>query len=177
MKSFDFIVSLMFMKNIVFKNKILSESLQQEELNIMDVLGKRHISILSTRNVIPTLRGGGGGPGLAPSKLLYFYAQHSISTLLLKHCFLSMLCHVSHRGQTRKHCFRNKNVSEFLGKHFWAANFVSATRFPEVGKQWNIVRKHNVFTTMFPSLPRITVMLSLTYAKELFRNRCILVYI
>ena len=21
-------------------------------------------------------------------------------------------------GQTRKHCFRNKNVSEFVGKHF-----------------------------------------------------------
>ena len=27
------------------------------------------------------------GPGLAPSELLYFYTQHSISTLLRKHCF------------------------------------------------------------------------------------------
>ena len=37
-KSFDFIVSLMFMKNIMFKTKILSEILQQEELNIVDAL-------------------------------------------------------------------------------------------------------------------------------------------
>ena len=29
-----------------------------------------------------------------------------------KHCFLSMFCHVSQHGQTRKHCFSNKNVSE-----------------------------------------------------------------
>ena len=35
----------------------------------------------------------------------------------------------------------------------WEANFVSAT-FPEVGKQGNIDRKHNVSATMFPSLPR-----------------------
>ena len=29
-----------------------------------------------------------------------------------------------------------------------------ATMFPEVGKQGNIDRKHNVSATMFPSLPR-----------------------
>ena len=36
----------------------------------------------------------------------------------------------------------------------WEANFVSTTMFPQVGKQGNIDRKHNVFATMFPSLPR-----------------------
>ena len=36
----------------------------------------------------------------------------------------------------------------------WEANFVSATMFPEVGKQGNIDRKHNVSATMFPSLHR-----------------------
>ena len=36
----------------------------------------------------------------------------------------------------------------------WEANFISATMFPEVGKQGNIERKHNVFAKMFPSLPR-----------------------
>ena len=61
-------------------------------------------------------------------------------------------------GQIRKHCFRNKNVSEFLmGNIFasWQENFVSATIFPEVGKQGNIDRKHNVSATMFPGLPRV----------------------
>ena len=36
----------------------------------------------------------------------------------------------------------------------WEANFVFATMFPEVGKQGNIDKKHNVSATMFPSLPR-----------------------
>ena len=39
----------------------------------------------------------------------------------------------------RKHCFRNKNVSEVLGKHF-----VSATMFPDLGKQGNIDRKYDL---------------------------------
>ena len=34
-------------------------------------------------------------------------------------------------------------------------NFVSATMFPEVGKQGSIDRKHNVSATMFSSLPRV----------------------
>ena len=50
-KSFDFIVSLMFMKNIMFKNKILSESLQQEELNIMDVLELTKASVTSLERI------------------------------------------------------------------------------------------------------------------------------
>ena len=33
----------------------------------------------------------------------------------------------------------------------WEVNFVSAEIFPEVGKQGNIDRKHNVSATMFPS--------------------------
>ena len=43
-----------------------------------------------------------------------------------------------------------------LGNIFasWQANYVSATMFPEVGKQENIHGKHNVSATMFPSLPR-----------------------
>ena len=43
-----------------------------------------------------------------------------------------------------------------LGNTFapWEANLVSATRFPDVGKQGNIDRKHNVSATMFSSLPR-----------------------
>ena len=43
----------------------------------------------------------------------------------------------------------------FLGNIFasWEANFVSATMFPEVGKQGNIDRKHNVSATIFPNLP------------------------
>ena len=58
-------------------------------------------------------------------------------------------------GQTRKRCFRNKMFLNLLGNIFasWEANFVSATMFAEVGKQVNIDRKHNVFATMFPSLP------------------------
>ena len=34
----------------------------------------------------------------------------------------------------------------------WEANFVSAPMFPEVGKQGNIDRKHNVSATMFPEV-------------------------
>ena len=58
-------------------------------------------------------------------------------------------------GQTRKHCFRNKNVSEFVGKHFCflGSKFCFCNNVPEVGKQGNIDRKHNVSATMFPSLP------------------------
>ena len=36
----------------------------------------------------------------------------------------------------------------------WEANFVSATMFPEVDKQGNIDRKHNVVAKMFPSFSR-----------------------
>ena len=43
-----------------------------------------------------------------------------------------------------------------LGSIFasWEENFVSVTMFPGVDEQGNIDRKHNVFVTMFPSLPR-----------------------
>ena len=50
-KSFDFIVSLMFMKNIMFKTKILSESLQQEELNIMDALQLTKATVTSLERI------------------------------------------------------------------------------------------------------------------------------
>ena len=36
----------------------------------------------------------------------------------------------------------------------WEANFVSATMFPQVGKQGNIDGKRNVSATIFPSFPR-----------------------
>ena len=60
------------------------------------------------------------------------------------------------RGQTRKHCFRNKNVSEFVWKHFCflGSKFCYGNNVPKVGKQGNIDKKHNVSVTMFPSLPR-----------------------
>ena len=51
MKSFDFIVSLMFMKNIMFKTKILSESLQREELNIMDALQLTKVTVTSLERI------------------------------------------------------------------------------------------------------------------------------
>lgn len=35
---FDFIVSLMFIKNIMYKQKILTEQLQNKELNIIDAI-------------------------------------------------------------------------------------------------------------------------------------------
>ena len=56
----------------------------------------------------------------------------------------------------RKHCFRNKNVSEFLGKHFCflGSKFCFRNNVSRVGKQGNIDRKHNVSATMFPSLRR-----------------------
>ena len=53
-----------------------------------------------------------------------------------------------------------KMFLNLLGNIFasWEANFVSATMFPEVGKQGNVDKKQNVSATMFPSLPRALVM-------------------
>ena len=47
-----------------------------------------------------------------------------------------------------------KMFLNLLGNIFasWETNFVSATVFPEVGKQGNIDRKHSVSATMFLSL-------------------------
>ena len=45
-----------------------------------------------------------------------------------------------------------KMFLNLLGNIF-ASWDISATMFPEVGKQGNIDRKHNVSATMFPSLP------------------------
>ena len=49
----------------------------------------------------------------------------------------------------------------------WETTYVSATMFPEVGKQRNIDRKHNVGATTFPSLPmqsfRLATQATLTY--------------
>ena len=55
-----------------------------------------------------------------------------------------------------------KMFLNFLGSIFasWEANFVSATMFPEVGKQENISREHNVSATMFPSLPIYTLFIT-----------------
>ena len=49
-----------------------------------------------------------------------------------------------------------KMFLNLLGNIFasWETNFVSATKFPEVGKQRNIDKKRNVSATMFLSLPR-----------------------
>ena len=66
---------------------------------------------------------------------------------------------VSHAGNTCKHVGKSGNNKMFLNLFgnilaSWDAIFVSATMFPEVGKQRNIDKKRNVSTTMFPSLPR-----------------------
>ena len=61
-----------------------------------------------------------------------------------------------HMLETFDIVFVTKMFLILLGNIFasWEANFVSARMFPEVGKQGNIDRKHNVSATMFPSLPR-----------------------
>ena len=58
--------------------------------------------------------------------------------------------------RTKKRCFRNKNVSEFVGKHFCflGSKFGFRNNVSKVGEQENIDRKHNVSATMFPTLPR-----------------------
>ena len=55
-------------------------------------------------------------------------------------------------GKLGKIVSTTKMFLNLLGNIFasWEANFVSATMFPEVGKQGNIDRKHNVSATMFP---------------------------
>ena len=35
-----------------------------------------------------------------------------LGNIVAKHCFLSMFCHVSHRGQTKKHLLRNISSHE-----------------------------------------------------------------
>ena len=59
--------------------------------------------------------------------------------------------------QTRKHCLRNKNVSEFVEKHFCflGSKFCFRSNVHRGGQtEGNIGRKHNVSATMFPSLLR-----------------------
>ena len=64
--------------------------------------------------------------------------------------------HLKTYGQTGKHCFRNKNVSEFLGKHFCfpGSKFCfrnNVSRGP--GAQGNIDRKHALNCLYFPVFP------------------------
>ena len=49
-----------------------------------------------------------------------------------------------------------KMFLNLLGNIFdsWEVNFVSATMSPEVGRQGNIDRNHNVSATMFPEVGR-----------------------
>ena len=67
-----------------------------------------------------------------------------------------------------------KMFLNFLGNIFASqeANFVSATMFPEVGKQGNINRK-DVSATMFPSLPGALVYGILSNCKLSFDTPCI----
>ena len=59
-------------------------------------------------------------------------------------------------GERRNIVFAIKTFLNLLENIFasWEANFVSATMFPELGKQGNIDKKHNVSATIFPSLPK-----------------------
>ena len=68
-------------------------------------------------------------------------------------CAGNILKHVSELGNIVS---ATKMFLNFLGNIFasWEANFVSATMFPEVSKQENIDRRHNVSAIVFPSLPR-----------------------
>ena len=50
-KSFDFIASLMFMKNIMLKTKFLSDELQREELNIIEALEMTKATIISLERI------------------------------------------------------------------------------------------------------------------------------
>ena len=61
-----------------------------------------------------------------------------------------------HVGERRNIVFAIKTFLNLLENIFtsWEANFVSATMFPELGKQGNIDKKHNVSATIFPSLPK-----------------------
>ena len=70
---------------------------------------------------------------------------------------------VSRAGNTSKHVGKLGNIvattKMFLNSlenifSSWEANFVSATTFPEVDKQGNTDRKHNLSAKMIPSLPR-----------------------
>ena len=70
---------------------------------------------------------------------------------------------VSRAGDIREHVGKLENIVSaakmflnLLGNifAFYVANSMSTIMFPEVGKQENIDRKHNVSATMFPSLPR-----------------------
>ena len=93
-------------------------------------------------------------------KVLILY----VCTIVFKHC-LNMPNgenNVSRVGNIWKHVGKLGNIVSatkmflnLLGNIFasWEANFVSATMFPEVGKQGNINRKHNVSATMFPTTP------------------------
>jgi predicted metal-dependent hydrolase len=53
--AFDFIVSIMFMKNVMFKVKLLTETLETEDLNIIDAAAmiKSTIDTLETININP----------------------------------------------------------------------------------------------------------------------------
>ena len=48
---FDFVVFLMFMKNVMWKTKILTEHLQEEKLNIIDALTAINGSITSLQRM------------------------------------------------------------------------------------------------------------------------------
>ena len=50
-KCFDFMASLMFMKNIMLKTKFLSDALQREELNIIEALEMTKATITSLERI------------------------------------------------------------------------------------------------------------------------------
>ena len=59
-------------------------------------------------------------------------------------------------GLTRKHCFHNKNVSDFFGNILASreGKFYSRNNVSRGGKTGKHQKKHNVSATMFPGLPR-----------------------
>ena len=103
--------------------------------------------------------------------LKYCLCLHYSLKTLFEHAQAGRQCfscwkHLKTCGQTRKHCFRNKNVFEFVGKHFcFLENKFcfrnNVSRGERIGKHWYIDRKHNVSATMFPSLPRAWILVVL----------------
>ena len=80
-----------------------------------------------------------------------------------KQCF-SCWIHLEHVGKLGNNVSATEMFLNLLGNilAFWEANFVSATMFPEVGKQGNIGAKHNVSQQCFLLCPRVQTQILLS---------------
>jgi hypothetical protein len=70
---------------------------------------------------------------------MWKHLGHDVSSFFRRICFRHVVPHAYFAGNmwvNWKTFFRDKNVSEFIGKHFSSAeaNFVSATMYPKGGQ-------------------------------------------